>query len=140
MRYWTRLVWLLLSAAGFIWLQSIPVLQWARSPLLNPPRGLALWGRILADWRHSWLFLLILAGLTAGLCLEALRKRAAVILNVGLYVLYVLWWIPGLIALLRGSMEPEGVAYMVAFGGSALIILTVNAVLYRREWRFAHEA
>ena len=129
-----RLVWLLVSGAWFIWLHSIPVLQWARFPQFNPPQGLVLWLQILRDWRHSWLFFAIVVILLCGLVLDLAQNKAAVYVNVGFYIIYILLWLPGVAAVLRGTAEPEAVAYMIAFGGSALITLVVNALLYR-NWR-----
>jgi hypothetical protein len=135
MMRWFRPAWLLLSGAWFIWLHSFPLLQWASVPLYNPPRGLDLWMRALRDWRHSWLFLPIVGILVTGFALDLLRPKVAAYLNVGLYAFYVLWWIPGLMSAVRGKAEPEGVAYMIAFGGSAVVILVVNSLLYAAVWR-----
>jgi hypothetical protein len=101
---------------------------------LNPPQGLALWLQIFRDWRHSWLFFAIALILMCGWVLELAQNKAAVYANVGFYALYLLWWVPALVSLLRGTIEAERVAYVVAFAGSALFILMMNSLLYRK-WR-----
>ena len=137
MKRWIRLTWLNVSGAWFIRLQLIPVLMWARWPLLDPPHGLALWFRILRDWRHGWLLFLTLTVITLGFVLEVARQKAAAWCNVGFYAAYVLFLsADSLVAFLRHELEPEAVLYLVAFGGSALIILVINFLLYRR-WRGA---
>jgi len=134
MKRWIRIAWLLVSGAWFVRLQMVPVLVWAKWPPSNPPRGLALWAQILRDWRHSWLFFASAGVLGVGFLFELLGKRSAMYLNVGFYAAYILLWIPSAIALFRGGVQPEGVGYMIAFGGSALVTLAMDILVYR-HWK-----
>jgi hypothetical protein len=136
MKRWVRLAWLLVSGAWLIWVQSIPVMQRAElRRLLDPPLpGSGLLIVVMHEWRQNLFFFASSAVLLAGFLLELLGKESAKYLNVGFYVLYLLIWLPSLVALFFGGVEPEGVPYVVAFGGSALVILTVNYLLYR-PWK-----
>jgi hypothetical protein len=68
--------------------------------------------------------------LTTGFILEIAEKRAAVYINVGFYAAYVLLLLTNVVALFRGTIEPEAVLYITAFGGAALVTLTINCLLY----------
>jgi predicted membrane channel-forming protein YqfA (hemolysin III family) len=131
MKHSLRLLWLFVSGAWFIRLQFIPVRMWASFPTFNSPRGFDLWTRILRDWRHGWLFFLVLTILLTGIILEICKSRAAKYVNVGFYFVYLLMLLPSLIALLRKRAESEAALYIFAYGGAALIILAGNYFLYR---------
>jgi hypothetical protein len=131
MKHPLRLLWLLVSGAWFLRLQFVPVRMWASFPTFNPPRGVNLWIRILTDWRHGCLFFTVLVILTLGIVLEIAKSRWAKWVNVEFYVVYLLLLCPSLIAILRNNTEPEAVMYVSAFGGTALVILIVNYLLYR---------
>jgi len=131
MKHSLRLLWLLASGAWFVRLQFIPVRMWASFPTFNPPRGVNLWIKILTDWRHGWLFFAVLVILTLGIVLEIAKSRWAKWLNVEFYVAHLLLLCPSLIAILRNDAEPEAVMYVSAFGGTALVTLVVNYLLYR---------
>jgi hypothetical protein len=131
MKHSLRLLWLFVSSAWFVRLQFIPVRMWASFPTFNPPRGVTLWIKILTDWRHGWLFLAVVVILAVGIVLEVAKSRLAKWVNVGFYVVYLLLLCPSLVAVLRNNAEPEAVMYVSAFGGTALVILVVNYLLYR---------
>jgi hypothetical protein len=116
MKRWIRLAWLFLSGAWFVRLQLIPVLMWARWPLSNPPRGVALWVQVLRDWRHGRFLFVTAAILTLGFVLEIAGRRAAAWVNIAFYGAYVLLLFVG------GRL-------LDTFGESALVILIVNCFL-----------
>jgi len=135
MKRWLTLSWLFLSGAWVVWLNSVPLVQNIQiRKLLNPEASLFV--HIGRECRQSLLLLAVFSVLVAGLFLEIIHiKPAAAYVNVGFYIAYALWWVPALVTLLRGGSEPGALPFIVVFGGSALIILVVNMVLYRRVWR-----
>lgn len=135
MRRSIRLAGLWVSDGWFLWLHSFSEIPRVNLSILPDPSGGPFWSRIIRNWRHPWLFPRIILILRVGLVLEIAGNKTAVYMNVGFYPAYILIWIPGLIALLRGNTEAESVGYLVAFVGSALMILAVNLLLYRNLWR-----
>ena len=79
--------------------------------------------------------MVIAAVLTFGFVLELFGQRAAAYVNIGLYACYLVWWSSAVISVLRGKAEPEAAGYVIAFAGSAVVILLINVFFYAGEWR-----
>lgn len=132
MRRWIRLAWVLLTNVGFGILISGPALDAFRLSQLISPEPTGLWSTFLRSWRsYAWVFVAFV-WLGAGIAVEIFGSRFAKYLNLGFFGAFVLLLVPGLVAVFRGKAEPEAVAYIVVFGGSALLILVIDYLLYRR--------
>jgi hypothetical protein len=127
------MAWVLLTNVGFAMSMSSPALDAARLKQLLSPEPTSLWSAFFRNWRSYPTVFVAFIWLGAGVALEIFGSRFAKYVNVGFFAACVLLWTPGLVALFRGNAEPEGVAYMVVFGGSALMIAVIDYFLYRPQ-------
>lgn len=72
--------------------------------------------------------------LLAGIGLEIARSRFAAYVNIAFFAAQFVIFVPAIVVLARGKVEPELVPFVVLFGMLSLPIAVANYFCYRRRW------